>query len=137
LACTFASPCFGCEPKVRVGTKVPNVTFWSQMAYAFWVCQWVLRILPFIFWMRLYFKAWCISMFFFSWETSRLFWAFYLHVYFVDLLISHEQYILIFPSYLFWQVYVGMWGMWPFLYGGLCPIHFLRELGFGGSIFVF
>jgi len=29
------------------------------------------------------------------------------------------------------------WWYRPFLYGGLCPILFFRELGFGGSILCF
>jgi hypothetical protein len=30
-----------------------------------------------------------------------------------------------------------LWWYRPFIYGGLCPICFFKELGFGGSIFVF
>jgi hypothetical protein len=30
-----------------------------------------------------------------------------------------------------------LWWYKPSLYGGLCPICFSRDLGFGGSIFVF
>jgi hypothetical protein len=29
------------------------------------------------------------------------------------------------------------WWYRPFLYGGLCPICFFKELGFGGFVFMF
>jgi hypothetical protein len=29
-----------------------------------------------------------------------------------------------------------LWWYKPFFYGGLCPIRFSKELGFGGSVFV-
>jgi hypothetical protein len=48
------------------------------MDYPFWVCQWVLRTLLCIFWMRLYFKTWSILMIFLFWETPRLFGHFVL-----------------------------------------------------------
>jgi hypothetical protein len=43
------------------------------MVYTFWVCQWVLKTLPHIFWMRFYFRTWHILMISFSWECSNCF----------------------------------------------------------------
>jgi len=49
-----------------------------------------------------------------SWEMHKLFWASFLHMSFVDLLILFRQFFFLLPSYFFyefWQEnYVGMWG---------------------------
>jgi hypothetical protein len=86
-------------------------------------------------------------------QPSYFIWIFFLFSFFLFLLMNFKQ-----------ENYASMWGhygskvmgaysrpfnevlgstidlFWwymPFIYGGLCPICFLRELKFGGSIFVF
>jgi len=38
LACTFASPCFGCEPKTRVATSSTVFTFFTSYEIKHWRC---------------------------------------------------------------------------------------------------
>jgi hypothetical protein len=66
------SAIFGVHEGSLQAYKFFRATLWSQMAYAFWVCQWVLRTLSRIFWMRFYFRTWCISMIFSPRRSSHV-----------------------------------------------------------------
>ncbi len=65
------------------------------------------KTLSCIFWMKLHFKMWHISMTFFFWETPKFLWAFCPHVWLVNLLIPFGQYHLLLPSCFFWRVLIG------------------------------
>ncbi len=128
--------------------------------------KWILKTLSRIFWMRFFFKTWCISMIFlFKRRTSCIG-----HFFFMCCLLTflfHSDNTSFLPIFFgeFWQEsYAGLWEhygsrvmgvysgpfsgalglttnlFWwyrPFIYGGLCTIYFFKELGFGGSIYVF
>jgi hypothetical protein len=85
------------------------------MACAFWVCRWVFRTLPCIFLMRLYFRMWCISMIFFSWEHLSCFLHFVLMCKSSTFLSHIDNTFFFFFFHVvfgkFWREnYAGMWG---------------------------
>jgi hypothetical protein len=97
------SKCKFWSPNNFSSIEIPRyTTFWSQMAYAFWVCQWVLRTLSCIFWMMFFLMMWRILMIFLSCETHKLHSTFCLHVSFINLFISLGDYLILLPSCLFW-----------------------------------
>jgi hypothetical protein len=83
------------------------------MAYAYWVCQWVLKILPCIFWMRFYITTWHISMIFLSWKMPMLLWAFVFMCTSSTFLSHIDNTSFFLPIFFgeFWQEsYACMWG---------------------------
>ncbi len=61
LKCKLWSP-LGIFPSIKVFQGCILVT----NGFAFWLNQWVFKILPCIFWMKFYFRTWCILMIFLS-----------------------------------------------------------------------
>lgn len=88
--------------------------------------------------MRFYFRTWCISMIFLSWEMPRLFWTFFLHVQLITLLFHMDNtslfFLLIYFSKFQQENYANMQGHYGSKIGGVFLGPFSEALGLTISI---